>query len=211
MSSVKNPKRLAVFASGFGSNFQAINNYINNHPVNGCMAMVFSNNPRAYVLERAKEQDVGTYVLEPRDFKNREEYDRKVAGIVKEEKIDLIVLAGYMLLLTPWFVNQFKNRVINIHPSLLPSFKGTRAIEDAYRYGVKITGVTVHFVDSKLDHGPIILQKEVPVKDSDTLEDLEERIHQVEHKLYPKAVEYFCNRRLEIRGRKVIIRELEKG
>jgi len=200
-----------VFASGYGSNLQAISDYIKTHPVNGCIAMVLSNNPDAYALERAKKLNIRTYVFKLKDFKSREEYDQKIAETVKKEKIDLIVLAGYMLLLTPWFVNSFKNRIINIHPSLLPSFKGTQGIKDAYEYGVKITGVTVHFVDSELDHGPIILQEEVPVKDSDSLEDLEERIHQVEHRLYPQAVEYFCNHRLEIKGRKVIIRDLEKG
>ncbi len=206
-----NKKRIAVFASGFGSNLQAISDYMHNNEVNGYISLVFSNNPEAYALNRAKKMGIETYVLKPKDFTGREEYDREIASKIESEKIDLIILAGYMLLLTPWFASRFRNKIMNIHPSLLPLFKGTQGIKDAYEYGVKITGVTVHFVDNELDHGPIILQEGVNIDDSDTLEDLEEKIHRVEHSLYPKAVEYFCSQRLEIQGRKVIIRELEKG
>ena len=207
MISNKKPMRLAVFASGNGSNFQAIYDYMQSHEVNGCISLVLSNCRDAYVLQRAKKAGIETCVLSVDDFEHRQAYDQKIAAIMEQKNIDLIVLAGYMLLLTPWFTNRFKERVINIHPSLLPSFKGTQGIKDAYDYGVKITGVTVHFVDSKLDHGPIILQKEVPIKASYSLEDLEEKIHAAEHRLYPKAVHYFCSRRLVVKGRKVMIRE----
>ncbi len=202
-------KKIAVFASGFGSNFQAINDYIKNKGINGYIGLLFSNNPGAYALQRAEKDNIATYALDPKDFNDRKEYDQEIAKVLKKENIDIIVLAGYMLLFTPGLVNLFKNRIINIHPSLLPAFKGTQGIKDAYDYGVKVTGVTVHFVDAELDHGPIILQKEVAVNDSYSLKDLEERIHQVEHDLYPKAVEYLCSDRLQIKGRKVIIREKE--
>jgi len=119
------------------------------------------------------------------------------------EKIDLVVLAGYMLLFTTKFINEFKNKILNIHPSLLPSFKGIHGIKDAYEYGVKVTGVTVHFVEEDLDSGPIVLQEAVSIEQEDSLESLEEKIHKAEHKIYPTAVKYFCEGRLKIEGRKV--------
>ncbi|MDD3776835.1 MAG: phosphoribosylglycinamide formyltransferase [Actinomycetota bacterium] len=203
-------KRLAVFASGFGSNLGAIIDYMEKNSVNGSLVLVFSNNPKAPALNRAVQHNIKTCVLEPRDYGSREEYDRQIAAVVQENKIDLIILAGYMLLLSSWFVEKYKNRIMNIHPSLLPAFKGMHGIKDAFDWGVKITGVTVHFVDGKLDHGPIILQKEVPVSQSDTLSSLEEKIHKVEHVLYPEAIGYYCQDRLRIKKRKVIITGIEK-
>ncbi|MDZ7837449.1 MAG: phosphoribosylglycinamide formyltransferase [Actinomycetota bacterium] len=161
-SSSKQAKKLAVFASGYGSNLAAIINYLDNHSIDANLALVFSDNPEAYALERARKHNIKTCVMEPEDFKSRQDYDRNIAGVMEAEQIDLIILAGFMLLLSSWFVNRFKNRIINVHPSLLPCFKGIHGISDAFNYGVRITGVTVHFVDGKLDHGPIILQKEVP-------------------------------------------------
>jgi phosphoribosylglycinamide formyltransferase-1 len=125
-------------------------------------------------------------------------------------EIDLICLAGYMLLLNNEFIKEYENRIINIHPSLLPSFKGMHGIKDAFEYGVKVTGVTVHFVDSELDHGPIIIQKAVEIGENDTVETLEEKIHKTEHFIYPLAIEYFCKDLFEINGRKVSISEREK-
>jgi len=196
-------KKIAVFASGFGSNLQAIIDYIARGSLNGEIALVFSNNKDAHALERAKKHKIQTVCTNPKDFASRKEFDLKIAEILKSEKIDLIVLAGYMLLLSPELVAIFKNKIMNIHPALLPSFKGNHGIKDAYEYGVKVTGVTVHFVDKDLDRGPIILQEPVFIDNDDSVESLEEKIHRVEHKIYPKAVEYFCDDRLEIVGRKV--------
>lgn len=198
-------KRIAVFASGFGSNLQALIDYNNKHGLNGDIVLVFSNNKDAFALVRAKKNNIKAVFMDPTRYSSREKYDSKIIEMLEEEKIDLVVLAGYMLLLSREFVHRFKNKILNIHPALLPSFKGTHGIKDAYRYGVKVTGVTVHFVDEYLDSGPIILQEAFPIDPDDSVEELEEKIHKVEHKIYPEAVKYFCEDRLEIDGRRVKI------
>ncbi|MBA7475406.1 Phosphoribosylglycinamide formyltransferase [subsurface metagenome] len=198
-------KRIAVFASGFGSNLQALIDYNNKHGLNGDIVLVFSNNKDAFALVRAKKNNIKAVFMDPTRYSSREKYDSKIIEMLEEEKIDLVVLAGYMLLLSQEFVHRFKNKILNIHPALLPSFKGTHGIKDAYRYGVKVTGVTVHFVDEDLDRGPIILQEAFPIDSDDSVEELEEKIHKVEHKIYPEAVKYFCEDRLEIDGRRVKI------
>lgn len=198
-------KRIAVFASGFGSNLQALIDYNKKNGLNGDIVLVFSNNRDAYALNRARENKIKTVFMDLSTFNTREEYDTKIIELLEEEKIDLIVLAGYMLLLSPGFVRKFKNRILNIHPALLPSFKGTNGIKDAYEYGVKVTGVTVHFVDEGLDNGPIILQQSVDIDQNESVEELEEKIHRVEHKIYPLAVKYFCEDRLKIDGKEVRI------
>lgn len=198
-------KRIAVFASGFGSNLQALIGYNNKHGLNGDIVLVFSNNKDAFALERAKKNKIKAVFMDPARYSSREQYDSEIIEMLEEEKIDLIVLAGYMFLLSQEFIHRFKNKILNIHPALLPSFKGTHGIKDAYRYGVKVTGVTVHFVDEGLDSGPIILQEAVDIDPDDSVEELEEKIHKVEHKIYPEAVKYFCEDRLEIDGRRVKI------
>lgn len=198
-------KRIAVFASGFGSNLQALIDYNNKHGLNGDIVLVFSNNKDAFALERAKKNKIKAVFMDPARYSSREQYDSEIIEMLEEEKIDLIVLAGYMFLLSQEFADRFKNKILNIHPALLPSFKGTHGIKDAYRYGVKVTGVTVHFVDGGLDSGPIILQEAVDIDPDDSVEELEEKIHKVEHKIYPEAVKYFCEDRLEIDGRMVKI------
>lgn len=198
-------KRIAVFASGFGSNLQALIDYNNKHGLNGDIVLVFSNNKDAFALERAKKNKIKAVFMDPARYSSREQYDSEIIEMLEEEKIDLAVLAGYMFLLSQEFVDRFKNKILNIHPALLPSFKGTHGIKDAYRYGVKVTGVTVHFVDGGLDSGPIILQEAVDIDPDDSVEELEEKIHKVEHKIYPEAVKYFCEGRLEIDGKKVKI------
>ncbi len=198
-------KRIAVFASGFGSNLQALIDYNNKHGLNGDIVLVFSNNKDAFALVRAKKNNIKAVFMDPTRYSSREKYDSKIIEMLEEEKIDLVVLAGYMLLLSQEFVRKFKNKILNIHPALLPSFKGTHGIKDAYRYGVKVTGVTVHFVDEDLDRGPIILQEAVDIDPDDSVEELEGKIHKVEHKIYPEAVKYFCEDRLEIDGRRVKI------
>jgi len=198
-------KRIAVFASGFGSNLQALIDYNNKHGLNGDIVLVFSNNKDAFALERAKKNNIKAVFMDPARYSSREQYNSEIIEMLEEEKIDLVVLAGYMFLLSQEFVHRFKNKILNIHPALLPSFKGTHGIKDAYRYGVKVTGVTVHFVDEGLDSGPIILQEAVDIDPDDSVEELEEKIHKVEHKIYPEAVKYFCEDRLEIDGRMVKI------
>ncbi len=198
-------KRIAVFASGFGSNLQALIDYNNKHGLNGDIVLVFSNNKDAFALVRAKKNNIKAVFMDPARYSSREKYDSKIIEMLEEEKIDLVVLAGYMFLLSQEFVHRFKNKILNIHPALLPSFKGTHGIKDAYRYGVKVTGVTVHFVDEDLDRGPIILQEAFPINPDESVEELEEKIHKVEHKIYPEAVKYFCEDRLEIDGRRVKI------
>lgn len=200
-------KRIAVLASGNGSNMQAISDYSLKNDINGDVVFVVTNNPDAYALVRAKNANIKTFCI---DFKKnipRQEFDREISEAIKNEKIDLICLAGYMLLLNPVFISEYQNKIINIHPSLLPSFKGVHGIKDAFDYGVKVTGVTVHFVDCELDHGPIILQEAVQINEGETAQQLEAKIHEVEHKIYPLAVKYFCREELKIIGRKVCITE----
>ena len=205
MQIINNKKRIAVFASGFGSNLQAILDFQAKGKLCGEVSLVFSNNENAYALERAKKYKIKTACFSPSDFSGREDYNIKIAGLLDTEKIELVVLAGYMLLIGKPILEKYKDRIINIHPALLPSFKGTHGIKDAFEYGVKVTGVTVHFVDEGLDSGPIILQEAVNIEQEDTLESLEEKIHAVEHRIYPLAVQLYCSGRLEISQRKVIV------
>ena len=201
-------KRIAVLASGFGSNLQAIIDQSQNLNINGEIVLVFSNNENAYVLERAKKHGIKSASFKPGQFESRQKYDKELLALLKNEKIDLIVMAGYLLLVGQEIIKEFSNRIINIHPALLPSFKGTHGVRDAFDYGVKVTGVTVHFVEEELDGGPIISQEAVIIAEDDTIKTLEEKIHKIEHKIYPLAVKYFCNGRLAINGRKV---EILKG
>lgn len=199
--------RFAVFISGHGSNLQAIIDSVKKGQITAELALVVCDNRKAYGLKRAEEAGIKTFVFSPKDYTNKQSVDRDMAAFLLREKIDFIVLAGYMRLLTSFFVGKFHRRILNIHPSLLPSFKGTEGIKDAFTYGVKVTGVTVHFVDEKMDHGPIILQQALKITEKDNLENLEARIHRVEHRLYPKAIQLFVENRLRIKGRKVEIVE----
>ncbi len=194
---------IAVFVSGNGTNLQAIIDAISRGEINAKIALVVSDNENAYALTRAKNAGIETFVLNPKGFKSREDYDREIVKELEKRNVGLVVLAGFMRLVSPYFVNKYKNKILNIHPALLPSFKGTHGIKDAFEYGVKKTGVTVHFVDAELDHGPIILQEVVNVEEDDTLQTLEEKIHKVEHKLYPEAIRLFTEGKLKIEGRKV--------
>ena len=198
-------KKIAVFASGFGSNLQALIDFNTNGDLGGDIVFVFSNDPKAFALKRAKKHKIRAESIDPLGFVNRQDFEVEILKILKEEKIDLIVLAGYMFLLTPLLIGEYKDRILNIHPALLPSFKGTHGIKDAFEYGVKISGVTVHFVDSELDNGPIIMQVPVFIGENETLEKFEEKIHKVEHKIYPQAVKLFCEDKLKIIDRKVEI------
>lgn len=198
-------KRIAVFASGYGSNLQALIDFNEKDDLNGDIVLVFSNNADAFALKRARKHKIKAVHMDPGEYTSREEFEKEILTVLDKNGIDLIVLAGYMFLLTPLLINAYKDRILNIHPALLPSFKGTHGIKDAYEYGVKISGVTVHFVDEELDNGPIVMQAPVYIDSEDSIESFEEKIHGVEHKLYPLAVKLFCLNKLKITGRKVEI------
>lgn len=201
-----NKMKIAVLISGSGTNLQAIIDHVENEDIPAELALVISNIPEAYGLVRAKKYNIPTSIIEHKKYPSREDFDKEIVSVLKKHNIDLVVLAGYMRIITPYFVKNFKNRIINIHPAILPSFPGTHAQKQAFDYGVKITGCTIHFVDEGTDTGPIILQSAVPVMDGDTLEILTARILKEEHKNLPLAIKYFVEGKLEIKGRKVFIR-----
>jgi phosphoribosylglycinamide formyltransferase-1 len=180
--------RIAVLASGTGSNLQAILDRLHGQGAVEVVA-VGSDKPDATALRRAERAGVPTRIFPREDFGDREERDRAIAGWLEERRVELVVLAGYMQLLSPAFVERFPSRVINVHPALLPSFPGLDAIGQAVRHGVKVSGVTVHFVDSGVDTGPIILQEPIELTYTRPIEKFEEEVHRVEHELLPKAIE----------------------
>ena len=201
--------KFAVFASGHGSNLQAIIDAVKAGTITGELALVVSNNRKAPALKRAQDAGIKTLFLNPQGYATPTSYDRQLTIHLKQEQIDFIVLAGYMRLVSAFFVKTYARKILNIHPSLLPSFKGLDGIKDAFTYGAKVTGATVHFVDEKMDHGPIILQEGCKIYEKDTLESLEEKIHKIEHKIFPKAVALFADERLKISRRKVKILEAD--
>jgi phosphoribosylglycinamide formyltransferase-1 len=198
-------KNIAVFASGRGSNFSAIAIAVKKRVLKCNISLLVSDNPKAPVLQKAKRARIKTLLVQREDFPTKKEFEDYIIKHLKDNKIDLVVLSGFMRILSPDFVRRYKGRIVNIHPALLPSFKGTEGIKDAFRYGAKVAGVTVHFVDEKMDHGPIILQEATEIKENDTLDSLEARIHKLEHKLYPRAIKLFLEGKLKITGRKVKI------
>ena len=196
---------IAVFCSGNGSNLQAIIDAKNRVYLKADIRVVVSDVPGCYALTRAEKAGIKTFIIERKDFRSKKEFEARILEKLKVEDIGLIVLAGYMCLLSKNFINQYKYKVLNIHPALLPAFKGTQGIKDAFLYGVKVTGPTVHFVTEEMDAGPIILQAPVMVMEDDTEETLAEAIHREEHKIYPMAIQLFIEGRLRIEGRKVKI------
>jgi len=186
---------LAVFCSGFGSNFQAIIDVLARKKLDARIALMVCDNPKAFALKRAHRHGIPVVLISPGLFENRQAYEKVIVGILKSQDIGFVVLAGFMRILTPYFVKAYRGRILNIHPSYLPSFKGAHAIRDAFEAKVKTTGVTVHIVTEKLDSGPILLQKKVNVLKNDTLESLEKRIHAVEHTLYPQAIKKLISRK----------------
>ena len=198
--------RIAVFLSGRGSNFKAIHDAILSGTIKGEIVLVFSNKKEALGLKIAQERNLETIYLDPKKFESREAYDQTVIDAVKQRNTDLICLAGYMKILTPLFCNEFKNRIMNIHPALLPAFPGLHVQQKAIDWGVRYSGATVHFVTADVDMGPIILQAAVPVLQGDTEETLSERILKQEHKIYPEAVRLYFEGRLEVQGRQVTIK-----
>lgn len=180
--------RFAILASGNGSNFEAIVTAYEAGDLHGELALVFSDKPDAYVLHRAKEHKVPTKTFTVKEHGGKAGYEKALLKMLKDEQIDYLVLAGYMRILGEELIAAFPEGIVNIHPSLLPSFPGLHGIKDAFEYGVKITGVTVHFVDKGVDTGPIIAQEAVTIDENETLDSLETKIHQVEHKLYPTVL-----------------------
>src|SRR6516164_1480645 len=198
-------KRIAVLLSGRGSNLEALAASVSaGHIPNAEIALVLSNREGAPGIDRARARGLATRVI-PSKGLEREVYDRQVVEALREANADLICLAGYMRLLSPYFVAQFPERILNIHPSLLPSFPGLEAQKQALDYGVKFAGCTVHFVDETLDAGPIILQSVVPVEDQDSEESLSARILAEEHRIYSAAVRIVLDQKYKIAGRRVIL------
>jgi phosphoribosylglycinamide formyltransferase-1 len=198
---------IGVLVSGRGTNLQAIIEAIEEGKIEGKIKIVISDNLDAYALKRAEQYNIETQYINHKEFKNREDYDKKIVETLENKEVELVVLAGYMRILSSYFIKAYKNKIINIHPALLPSFPGLRAQKQAVKYGVKISGCTVHFVDEGMDSGPIILQSAVEVSEDDTEESLAERILKEEHQIYSQAIQLFSQGRLIIKGRKVYIKK----
>lgn len=204
--SPKKKGRIAVFLSGRGSNFVSIHDAIIAGKINAEIALVFSNKKEAPGLEISKDRNLETLYLNPKEYQSREAYDEAIIQEIKKRNVDLICLAGYMKILTALFCNTFKNRIINIHPALLPSFPGLHVQQKAIDWGVRYSGATVHFVTAEVDMGPIILQAVVPVLQNDNEDSLSERILKQEHQIYPEAVKLYFEGNIEVKGRRAFIR-----
>lgn len=183
--------RFAIFASGNGSNFQAIVESVQQQMITGELACLFCDQATAYVVERAKQLGIPYYVLEKTTQHTKSEYESQILAILKQEDIELIVLAGYMKIIGTILLEAYPNRIINLHPSLLPLFPGKQAILDAYNARVSETGITIHVVDDGVDTGPIIYQEALTIKKNESLESLERRIHQLEHQIYPQIIQSY--------------------
>lgn len=197
--------RIAVLVSGRGSNLQAIIDSIENGYLHAQISIVISDISEAYALERARTHGINAVHIDPRGFDSKGSYEAEVLKVLNSHNVQLVLLAGYMKIIGKTLLTTYKNRILNIHPALLPAFPGLHAQEQAFKHGVKVAGCTVHFVDEELDGGPIILQKCVEVKEDDTPQTLAERILEQEHKIYPEAVKLFVENKLRIEGRKVKI------
>ncbi|MEC4888488.1 MAG: phosphoribosylglycinamide formyltransferase [Nitrospira sp.] len=203
------PLRVAVLASGRGSNLQAMIDAIEARQVQATIVAVISNKKDAVALERARTHGLNAMFVDPKPFAgqpdSREQYDRALLALLQELDVELVLLAGYMKIVTGLLVNAYANRMMNIHPSLLPSFPGLDVQKKAIEWGCKLAGCTVHFVTEGVDEGPIIVQAAVPILDQDTPESLAARILEQEHKIYPRAVQLFAEGRLRVEGRRVFI------
>jgi phosphoribosylglycinamide formyltransferase-1 len=197
--------RVGILISGRGSNMVALVEAMRSGAIPAEPAVVLSNVPDSAGLARANELGVPTEVVDSKRVKPRKVHERQVIELLRCYDVDLLCLAGYMRLLTADIISEFRGRILNIHPSLLPAFPGLNAQQQALDHGVKVAGCTVHIVDEECDHGPIVLQSSVAVRDADTVESLSARILEQEHLLYPRAVELFCTGRLQIDGRRVTL------
>ncbi|MCX5687358.1 MAG: phosphoribosylglycinamide formyltransferase [Candidatus Omnitrophica bacterium] len=200
---------IAIFCSGNGTNLQAIINSQKKGHIKAEIKLVVSDVPGCCALTRAKNAGINIginiLVVERKNFKTKKDFEAEFLKALKKEDIGLIVLAGYMRMLSEDFIAAYENKILNIHPALLPSFKGTQGIKDAFEYGVKLTGTTVHFVTKDMDSGPVILQSSVKVTEDDTEETLAEAVHEEEHKIYPRAIQLFVDGKLKIEGRRIRI------
>ncbi len=204
--------KIGVLISGSGTNLQSLIDNVENGSINGVITVVISNKKDVYGLERAKQSKIDAIYLNAKEYENFDKYNDAVIEELKNHGVELVVLAGYLKILTSKFIEEYKNRIINIHPSLIPSFSGKgyygiKVHEAVIDYGVKISGATVHFVDEGADTGPIIIQEAVEVKSDDTAVTLQQKILQIEHKILPLAVKYYSEGKIQISGRKVKIKE----
>ena len=202
---------IGVLVSGRGSNLQAIINSIEEGKVEARIKLVISDNPRAYAIERCKRHRIPHRVVERRDFPSKREFEEEMVRLLKGEGVELVVLAGFMRILSGDFLKHFPNRIINIHPSLIPAFQGLHAQRRAVEFGAKFSGCTVHLVDESVDGGPVIVQAVVPLLPEDTEESLSERILKFEHRILPQTVQWFAEGRVEVEGRKVTVRDARYG
>lgn len=197
---------LGILASGRGSNFQSIIDSIASGFLKANIAVLITDNSDAYAIERARKHNIDSLVLKPRDFTNKDAYYAHIARELKERGVELVVLAGFMRVIGKALIDQYKNKIMNIHPALLPSFPGLHGQKQAVDYGVRISGCTVHFVDEGMDTGPVIIQAAVPAYHDDTEETLSERILKQEHKIFPYAIRLYEEGRIYVEGRKVFIK-----
>ncbi len=198
---------IGVLASERGSNFQSIIDSINSEFIKARIAVLITDNPEAYAIERAKNHNIESLIIIPEDFSGKDSYYLHIAKELKSRNIELVVLAGFMRVVGKPLIKEFQNKIMNIHPALLPSFPGLHGQKQAVDYGVKISGCTVHFVDEGVDTGPIIIQAAVPAYENDTEDSLSERILKEEHKIFPLAIKLFSEGKITVEGRKVIIKE----
>ncbi|MEV5115381.1 phosphoribosylglycinamide formyltransferase [Peribacillus frigoritolerans] len=189
-------RRLAVFASGNGSNFQSISEAIKSGKLEAEICLIVCDREDAYVLERAKLENIDSFSFSAKNYSNKTEYESEILEKLRQYEIEFIILAGYMRLIGPTLLQKYSQRIVNIHPSLLPCFPGKDAIGQAFDAGVKETGVTVHYVDDGMDTGPVIAQKTVPILEGDTRDILQKRIQEMEHDLYPSVLQELCHKKL---------------
>lgn len=197
--------RLGVLASGGGTNLQAIMDSCRDGSIDATIALVLANNPDAGALERAAKAGIRTICINHRDYTCREDFDRAMVAALRAAEVELVVLAGFMRIITRTFLEAFRQRVINIHPALLPAFPGLHVQQQAIDYGARFSGCTVHFVDAGVDTGPIIIQAAVPILADDTADSLAARILEQEHRIYPRAIQLLAEDRVQVIGRQVII------
>jgi len=203
--------KIGVLVSGRGSNLQAIVDAIESGKVKASVELVISDNPKAYAIERCKKHKIECKVIQRREFPSKKDFEEKLVEELKNKDVELVVLAGFMRILSQNFLKHFPNRVINIHPSLIPAFQGLNAQRQAVEFGVKFSGCTVHIVDESVDGGPVIIQAVVPVLPEDNEETLAERILKWEHKILPQTIQWFAENRVIIKGRKVIVKDATYG
>ncbi len=204
--------KIGVLVSGSGTNLQSLIDNTESGNIKGTISLVISNRKDAYGLERARQHNIDAVYIRQKDYQSFENFNDAIIHELKSRGVELVVLAGYLKILSPKFIEVYKNRIINIHPSLIPAFcgegyYGIKVHEEAVKYGVKLSGATVHFVDEGADTGPIIIQEAVEVSYDDTAETLQQKILKIEHKILPLAVKYYCRGKIQIKGRKVKIEE----